>query len=301
MNLKKFFKALSCLLLLLIPYNSTYAWGDKGHQLIAEVAQKMLSPNALSALDSLRKQVKEDKDMEFFKTGQIDHYFKDENISDFFLNANLNLSLMAYWPDAWKFIERETSSWHYIESECSDITRDVRKDDIKKYAESHTCHINQLPKQIEILKDTSQSATKRLKALFFVVHLVGDLHQPLHCGSDKDFGGNKKRVNFFGIRTNLHILWDVYLLPREKKYLDVLVDDVTRMCRDRHDWLGLDITDWCLESYNVAKTEIYPEYPIGKPVAYYGRKYQDQMYPIVQEQLAKASARLAHILNTTLE
>jgi hypothetical protein len=150
--------------------------------------------------------------------------------------------------------------------------------------------------------------------LKFLVHFVGDVHQPLHCADDGDRGGNEKVVRFIapgsrstrGRKIKLHALWDHLIEvqpieePREfANALDRNITDVEKMA-----WSKGSAADWAWESYTIAHDVIYSQFPAGRtdahglplPQDYYGPR----MRGIAEAQLEKAGIRLAMILNHVL-
>ncbi|HEX4049033.1 MAG TPA: S1/P1 nuclease, partial [Elusimicrobiota bacterium] len=129
------------------------------------------------------------------------------------------------------------------------------------------CVRDQINKDVNILKTSSVLADRQL-ALMFLVHFVGDEHQPLHCADEivgvvNDRGGNLKNVNFEGTAMNLHALWDHQILPQDSN------DPVLTSSRLIADLDGKDVSSWtsgdfvsaaALESFNIAKTVVYPAY-----------------------------------------
>jgi nuclease S1 len=155
------------------------------------------------------------------------------------------------------------------------------------------------------LTNASSSRKEKNEALRFLVHFMGDVHQPLHCANDDDRGGNEKLIRFEGTKMNLHALWD-RLISKESKgdskmFAVKLESGITP--EKVTAWAEGSETTWCLESYGVAKNIIYKDYepgPADLTQTNLGNAYYQQMRPIVEKQLQKAGVRLARLLNEIL-
>ena len=119
----------------------------------------------------------------------------------------------SYWPDCIKTLGERfsyASPWHY---QNVDICRPF---DLAAPCRDGNCVSAQIDRQLRLLADRRVPARERLMALAFLVHFMGDLHQPMHAGDHGDLGGNRVRVAMAIIpgRTNLHAVWDGYLADR---------------------------------------------------------------------------------------
>lgn len=229
------------------------------------------------------------------------------------------LAQASTWADETK-VETHTSEWHYI-----DLALQDSKDDIDRRCPDGNCvtaKISSFAKQL-----ASQKADGRWSeadALRYVVHFVGDLHQPLHAASDADLGGNCELLDpKIGDAKNIHSLWDGEI-PRALDAGDFeLAANLEGYLKalgpaKQSEWSGGTPNDWAWESHELSKTEIYGKLHIPlEPVIFpHGCKeapaeilnfkaqvdtlYIDSMKPVVRDQLAKAGLRLARILNEAL-
>src|SRR5262249_40663463 len=158
-----------------------------------------------------------------------------------------------------------------------------------------------------ILGDRSQRLRDRNEALKWVVHLVGDIHQPLHAADHHDRGGNTIEVAFFGARDNppygtirLHTIWDVQMVQRliadrrgEQAIVSAPVD-----AAQRARWEQGTIADWMNESHALARDFVYPMLPGGfacsrriEGVLAIDDAYYSKAAPIIEEQIRKAGVR----------
>jgi hypothetical protein len=146
----------------------------------------------------------------------------------------------------------------------------------------------------------SDQATKeqRAEALKFIIHFVGDLHQPLHAGDRGDRGGTDLEVEYFGSAFNLHRIWDTEILSRMNSDEDVVAGMLLRELGGgrRAKWQKGSVEDWLWESHAAARTVAYRNLPKGK-VPRLGQSYQKEAEKLVRAQLAKGGIRLARILN----
>src|SRR5262249_52279344 len=124
------------------------------------------------------------------------------------------------------------------------------------------CGVSATERFIAVLADAAAPAPARLEALKFVVHFVGNLHQPLDCANNDDRGGNDVRVYFANQHMTLHGLWDWGLLApavngREHAYADGLAAAIE--AKDVAAWQRSAAADWANESFRIARALIYGE------------------------------------------
>ncbi len=152
-----------------------------------------------------------------------------------------------------------------------------------------------------ILSDKAAPTRTRNEALKWIVHLVGDIHQPLHAADNADRGGNNVRVRG---AANLHSVWDVLVVQhrttQKQLSLTITVDQVA-------EWQKGGISSWMAESHRLAETVVYGKMPSGwvcnvvpEGRIELGRDYLDAAAPVAAQQLQKAGARLARVLNDAL-
>jgi len=290
--MRRFFSILlSCSLL--SPF-SAFGWWETGHQVIARIAAAHLTPAARTRIARI-----------------LDVPDTSEAIADALARA-------ATWADETKN-DNHTGAWHYI-----DLTRQDHKSDIPERCENDNC----APARIRLFaaqlsSRTSGSRWSELDALRFVVHLVGDVHQPLHAISDADLGGNCELLDPpLGQARNLHALWDGEIVnaidPRDKSLAASLERQIQALGPENRELAQGNQDDWVWESHELAEKDIYRplqipvepiEFPASckvAPLAITGLRlhietpYIDEMKPIVRSQLIKAGLRLARLLNESL-
>ena len=251
-----------CLLTLAFLFPSAaLSWGPTGHRVVALVAATLLTPAAQAQVAQL-------------------------------LGPTTTLADVATWADDIRKDRPATASWHYVDdpesvphfagvSECRD-----------------NCALVALDSSLKTLANPQADQAARAEALKWVVHLVADLHQPLHAGSASDKGGNAVKVNFFGDHTNLHWVWDSKIIDRAYPNPEVLRDQVAAGVASSG---GLPCETetpekWAQESHQVAITVAYVLPAHGE----IDEAYVAKALPVMQQQLAKAAVRLSCVLNRAL-
>lgn len=277
--------------LLLLAPSRLLAWGTLGHKAIALMAERRLTPAARAQVAAI-------------------------------LGRGVSLADIAKCPDDLKRkpvrcasftvnADHRSAGWHYL-----DIPIDAAPtaSGLRAYCRNHgrddQCSTEQIKRFLAVLKDPRAGLYQRQLALMFVVHLVGDLTQPLHNADDGDAGGNAKLVRYFATPrkrkpTNLHHVWDAMLMKdsevkktRPEELAAFLERDLAR--KDPSAWTRGDVIDGtALEAFSIAKSRIYRAYALdgGRDL---GREYQTELQPVAFEQVEKAGVRLAFLLNGAL-
>jgi len=255
-----------------------FAWGAKGHAVVAEIAERGLSPN-------VAQQVRE-------------------------LTFAAPLRDIASLPDDWRAQETRgerqgnTGALHY-----SNIPNDLPTFDRARDCKEEMCVVAGIEKYLAVLKDRTQPKEKRREALIFVVHFIGDVHQPLHAAGgqvpneqtgalEPDLGGNRVKVRYLGVETNLHSAWDSMLIEWGPATVD---EYATRLLE--YELRGRPIaelqqggpTDWINESHYAA---VNSSYKIGNGSL--GSDYVQHNVGIVYERLLRGGLRLRRVLEETL-
>jgi hypothetical protein len=251
-----------------------WGWGHNGHRIVAKFAGTRLSTKARVALHDLLED--------------------GEDIAD-----------ASTWPD-----EHKTPSdapWHFVNVP---LEQDAYKDEFCDPTKS--CVVKKIDEFRLVLKDPMADELDKRRALRFLIHLVGDIHQPLHVADNSDRGGNSLHVILFRRGTNLHAVWDEGLLmfnpDNDRDDLGRRIDEgswVKRLDKFTTDemakkWLAVTKpSDWATESLVKAKVA-YQNPRTGK--IFEAGDHIDDMYEgvglkIIEERLAQAGVRLADILN----
>jgi nuclease S1 len=293
------------------------AWGCKGHQAVALLAEKHLTPHALAMAKKI------------LAGGPI-----DPSLSRYCKEGGTDpLADASTWPDDIRGIRPEASPWHYI-----DIPRGTKHREVEKFCDpKEGCVTRAITDQLAILRSPDADSQKRADALRFVIHFVGDLHQPLHAITNNDQGGNCVPVAYFdalpqvrnpqteSYAPNLHGVWDTNILERATagKTVDEVASDLEQSFRGKMaGWQkgSANLDAWAWESYQLAVKNVYGKLPVPIPVEapqpitscaddnhistrmlklneHLSDPYQNMAVPIVQKRLAQAGARLAMLLN----
>ncbi len=241
---------------------STARWGELGHRTIARTAELQLSGHARRAARRLL-------------SGQ-------------------SLAQVSTWADQVREQRPATGPWHYVNIPIWESR--YRPDFCPKAG----CVIGTLETQEKILADHSASRADRAEALRWVVHLVGDLHAPLHAGDRGDRGGNDIRVDLDGRQTNLHAAWDSGLLNvmqrREEELVNILAHRIERRGDLRQIRAGT-ISEWAMESHDRARDVVYG---LLAPTLILDVAYRISAAPVIEDQLLRASVRLAWLIEQAL-
>ena len=266
--------------LLLLAPTAALAWGGNGHRITAAVAEHQLSPAAkAAALQILGKP---------------------------------HLADVATDPDDWKknvLGAIHTGEWHFVDIPLKENAfvhdRDCAMSD---------CVLDRIAQMRTILADTKASANARKEALIFLIHFIGDLHQPFHCATGflpngkSDRGGNEIHVTFKGTNlpgndppkpgnNNLHFVWDVSIVVKEGRddahFVEHLLNE-TLAGRDPATLSGGTPLDWAMEGHAIAqsvqvadKTDLHDD-------------YFTKNAGVVDEQLLRGGFRLARVIETAL-
>jgi hypothetical protein len=205
---------------------------------------------------------------------------------------------VASWADEVRRSRAETGPWHYV-----DIPNDKSHLDMERDCAKGDCVVSAISRLRQTLRDPATAPEQRREALMFIIHFVGDMHQPLHCSDNHDRGGNSVQILFNGRRSNLHSLWDSGMLTRlgsEEQLFPALSQEAARHSRK---WSNGTVTDWAEQSHKKAVKMVYRKLPKaaeGAPITI-ETAYEAAAAPVIREQLERAGDRLARLLNTELK
>ncbi|MFI5776526.1 S1/P1 nuclease [Nocardia sp. NPDC051570] len=258
--------ALAATLLTTAP--SANAWGEQGHNVTGAIAELRLSPAAHD---------------------QVARLLADE--------PDPTLAGVASWADDIRKSDpdlgKRSAPWHYINMGENDCVYDpaVNGNDGQNVVDA-------LRTQTATLADTSRSDADRNQALKFVVHFVGDIHQPLHAGYARDRGGNEVKIQYLGRNTNLHSVWDTRMLDTRRASND---EEVKRLLALPAPNLPAPQPDtdpiaWAQDSCKIVKSPGF--YPDSATI---GDDYTRRFLPVAESQLRLAGERLGRLLNAVLD
>jgi hypothetical protein len=266
------------------------AWGYEGHETIAAIARAYLTPAVRAKVDAILA-----KD-----TGTL---------------TAPDMISRSTWADAWRSAgHRETAEWHFVDIELDrpDLTSACfgypKADRPASAGPADDCVVDKVEEFETELAAAATSDAERLLALKYLLHFVGDLHQPLHASDNHDKGGNCVPLSLGGTRTvNLHAWWDttvVQALGSDPQHLaDRLRGQITPA--EKADWEKGDPKSWAMESYGVARSVAYT---IGSPPGCTSDAtplplpagYEDTAKVAAALQIERAGVRLALLLNLAL-
>jgi hypothetical protein len=297
--------------------SSAWAWGCEGHQVVALIAERNLTPHALAMV----KQILSDAPI-------------DPNLSRFCKEGSTDpVADASTWADDIRALRPQTAPWHYI-----DIPLGASSHVLAEFCPlPESCVTQVMTDQLAVLRSPGIDPQKKADALRFLIHFVADLHQPLHATTNNDQGGNCVPVAYFdalpqlrnpeaeSYAPNLHGVWDVNILARMTmgKTSEQIASELDQSFRSRivHWQKGsADVNGWAWESYQLAEKKVYGKLPVRIPVESpqhikscadddhvstrmlklnerLEQPYQDVAAQVVRQQIAKAGARLALLLN----
>lgn len=235
-----------------------FSWGQKGHDTTCAIAEQHLSCKARHKISK----VLDGKSIVYW--------------SNWLDNAS-HTPEFAY-----------TSTWHYKNIDANETYETALENENGDV-------VRAIDAQIAALKSGKLNKEAEALALKMLVHLMGDLHCPMHMGHKSDRGGNRWQVQYFNQGKNLHGIWDTDVIESAHKWTHTEwaeeVDRVTR--KEAKEIAKGSINEWGKETYSITAT-IYDGTPVGSSLSY---DYVSQWTPVVEQQLLKGGIRLAAVLN----
>lgn len=237
------------------------SWGATGHRTIGKIASGHLSDKAQAAVTEL---------------------LGSESLADVSTYADQVRSQEQY---------KYTAPWHYInmpsgldEAGFKDAVLKQEKDNVYK-ALQH-CR--------EVLTDAAKTKEEKIFALKFIVHMVGDLHQPMHVSRSEDQGGNKIKITFLGKPGNLHGLWDSGLPEHEGLNYEQLAAKIDHASKKEiRTWQKDNELKWLYESYQLSE-QLYADAAKSPD---FDEAYYQAHIPVFEQRMEMAGIRLAGVLN----
>jgi len=260
------------------------AWSVLGHQLVGELAQRHLSPAVNAEVETLL-------------AGEPEP----------------SLAGVAAWADRLRDLDPErfkaTSRWHYVNTPPGEACAYVAERDCP----DGECVVGAIQAQRAILADRTQPLESRRDALKFIVHFIGDVHQPMHANNHDDLGGNRYQVSLRtdlepeayarkhyvdGVMgTNLHSIWDYYILGTEGLSLAQYADRL-----DAAPWppMPADGPDTGAEAWAGESCRLVDARDIYPPTHKMDDAYLDRFRPLAEQRVRQAAWRLAQVLEADL-
>ena len=238
-------------------------WGFLGHRVVCEIAFQELGPEARGEVLRLTRTF-----------GEYTTFAES-----------------CVWGDGQE--AKDVYNSHWVNTEAGD-------DEITMADCPADCIIRHLESEMEILSDGSGSDASRARALMFVAHFVGDMHQPLHIAYGSDRGGNNHPITNAPGARNLHSVWDSFfirdLAQDWRGYGRELHGDINAI--DRTLWADPSALDWANETFRIVEDYVYEGLADGGERL--GIAYEATNLPTVERRLKKAGVRLGALLNAVL-
>lgn len=244
------------------------AWGPEGHRIVAYIAASELTPKARAGVAALLGG-----------------------------DAAAEMARVSTWADEIRRDRPDTAPWHYVNIPIGSSGYNAARD-----CPQADCVVGQIERDIRIVGDPSIAKSVRAEALKFLIHFVGDVHQPLHAANNHDRGGNAVHVILDGERTNLHAVWDHDVIEALGTDPEVVARRMERdiTLTERRRWAASSPAAWANGAFKIASQQIYERLrgsgwarrPIILPA-----NYTIAESPVAARQLEKAGVRLAWVLN----
>jgi hypothetical protein len=286
-------KLLHILGALLLTIAQAHAWGDDGHKTIALIGEQFLEPAVKAKIISML-----DAD--------------PDNLTPH------DLASEATWADKYRDSNNrrdhyeQTQNWHFVDLEINDPDMKTAcfgrlplpPGTLASNGPAKACIVDKINHFLAELKNPKTDFEERLFALKFLLHFVGDLHQPLHAADNNDRGGNEVKVWSGSKALSLHHLWDtefVRALARKPAVLaQVLLMEITPA--QAASWRAGTAEEWAWEAFAIAEEHVYGDPPLSAgETQQLDRAYVQQAKADVALQLSRAGIRLAHLLNQALK
>jgi hypothetical protein len=249
-------KKLLVILLVSVSVIEGFGWGATGHRATGLIAERHLSKKAKKKIDAIL--------------------------------GGESLAMVSNWMDEIRSDStyNYTTDWHW-----TTIPDGGKYEDVESNPDGKV--IMMIEKIIGELKRGGLSAKQEQEYVKMLVHMIGDMHQPLHVGKPGDRGGNDVKVKWFRADSNLHRVWDSEMIDDTKLSYTELADALGKPGKDKlAKWQQGTVRDWALESVSY-RPQVYD---IGNGSLSYSYSYK--YLPIAKERLLQAGIRLAALLNT---
>ncbi|MFN0131776.1 MAG: S1/P1 nuclease [Phycisphaerales bacterium] len=241
-------------------------WGETGHRIVGQIAYNRLTPAAKAEIDTI------------------------------LASEQTDLATASYWPDA---VARSQPQYRFANQlHYANVPQGSAEYVPDRDRPTGGDVVSAIDDFAKTLADKTKPIDKRLEALRFLAHFVGDIHQPLHVGYKEDRGGNDFYVRFYNRRSKLHAVWDTGILEKSgidwQEYaidLDAKIRPQDVIAYTEH----MTPLDWAQESYQLAVREVYGTLQQDETIA---RPYVDEKLPVIEDQLSIAGVRLATMINS---
>lgn len=247
------FRLLFIFMIFLASPMQAFAWGVIGHRAVAEIAETRLTPEA-------REEVRWLLATEGYKS----------------------LADVATWADDVRSLKVPRQPWHMVELPLDDSPYDPKVE-----CKQNMCVVGAIETMEPVLADRTKPTAARMMALKYLVHLIGDVHQPLHTTR-----AGFETVTFRGKVQTLHKVWDTSMIHAHKNSSEALAVQIEASFKAKVPYKSPPA--WALESRAIARDIIFPQLPMDRILP---NDYADQNWHIVEERIHEAGWRLAVTLN----
>lgn len=235
--------------------SAAFAWGATGHRVTGHIASTYLSKKTRSHLERILNG----------QTPAMASTWMDEIRSD--------------------TTRQDMSDWHWVTIEDGKTYEEMVKNPKGDL-------ISTIERLIRELKSKSVTGQKEAEYVRMLIHLIGDLHMPLHVGRGDDAGGNAIKLTWFRTESNLHRVWDEDMIDQTRLSYTELASSLDKPTSAQcSNWRSSGVRDWALESFH-HRSQVYnfKEKRLGYEYGYYNM-------PLVKLRLLQAGVRIAHVLN----
>ena len=244
-----------------LPINAN-AWGVLGHRVVGEVADHYINAKTRKAIQQIL--------------------------------GTESMAMTANWAD---FVKSEPSysylsNWHYV-----NLPEKLSKTDVFSYLENYPeANIySKINEMTMVLKNKNSTPDEKKLALRMLIHLVGDLHQPMHTARKDDLGGNKILLTWFGDKTNLHRVWDSDLIDFQGLSFTEYTKAINYTTKQQvSTWQSSSLNEWVFESYEVCNKIYATGIKNDDKLSF---RYNYDWIDTLNQQLLKGGVRLAGVLN----
>lgn len=256
-------------ILLMLDFTAAYGWGAKGHDVVAAIAEQHLTGKARRKIDKIL----DGKSIVYYSSWMD------------------NIQNSPYWENGYN----KTKTWHYANVDKGLTYETMTKNPDGDVVQGLEFLTKEMTENYDNLTDSM-----RVDYLKMIIHMVGDLHCPMHAGRLSDRGGNGTKVTWFRQETNIHSVWDSRMIDSARKWsYTEWCDNLDRTDRKyRRTVMSGSIEDWFNETVEEAdKIYDYVE-STGEIVPALSYQFVYDFSPVLEEQLLNAGYRLAYVLNT---
>ena len=259
--MKCFQKMIVLFLFAYMPY-AVSAWGVTGHRIVGQIADEYLTPKAKTEISKIL--------------------------------GFESIAMASNWPD---FIKSDPeysylSTWHYV-----NLKSGLSFDEVNKFFTADTAtdaytKINFLVKEFK----TNRLLSAETKQLYtrLLIHIIGDIHQPMHLGRPDDRGGNAVKVKWFNDDANLHAVWDNKLIDfQQLSYTEYVIAINHTTLAQRKLWQKQTLVQWIYDTYGITE-KIYADVKPDQRLDYL---YNYKFIAPLNDQLVKAGVHLAGVFN----